>query len=335
MKNKRLIKVRSTGAYLASDLITSESLDKKLNKPKGWVERKTGIVTRRYERKLRASEMGGKAAQEAMINADLGLEDIDCIVATCGTMDQHIPCNAVMIKRALGAEKYTIPCFDINATCLSFLYGLDTLSDSIELGKYKRILLVAADLCHRHMNWKQLESCLLFGDGAAAVILEKTNSNDQSCLLGAHFENYVEGALYTEVAGAGTTHAVSQYNDLDTIHQLAKFNMNGKKIFKLAAKLIVPFINRLYKKAGISNEDITLTIPHQASGHALAYGRKKWKFEKDRYFVILNEFGNQVSVSIPMGLHLAVQRNRIKRGDIVCLVGTGAGLTLGGVVLKY
>lgn len=336
MKNlSRKIKILATGCYIPPYKVTSAELDQKLNKPEGYIERFSGVKSRRYVTTETASEMGAQAALAALKTANLTIKDIDCIVATSGTMEQAIPCNAVMIKQRLDCIDHNIPAFDINATCLSFIVGMDLLADAIELGKYKNVLLVSADVT-AGLDWEQLESSVLFGDGAAAAILTKSEPEEQSRILGAYFENYIEGANFAQVIGCGSNKHPSKFTDIESCAKASMFNMDGRNMLELTTKHALPFVECLYKEAGINGpDDIKLLIPHQINGIVMRkVCEAKLKF-KDKYMYILPEYGNQIAVSIPMALHMAIEGKRIQRGDKIFLFGAGAGVSLGGIIMVY
>ena len=332
----RNIKILATGCYIPPHQVTSATLDQKLQKPAGYIERFSGVKTRRYITTETAAEMGAMAALAALQAANLTIKDIDCIVATSGTMGQSIPCNAVMIKQRLDCINHNIPAFDINATCLSFIVGVDLLADAITLGKYKNVLLVSSDIASTGLNWEQLESSVLFGDGAAAAILTQATAQESSQILGAYFENYVAGANFAQISGCGSYQHPTKFTDLASCIQASLFNMDGRSMLELTSKHVLPFIEHLYKMAGVTGpDDIKLLIPHQINGIVMRkICEAKLQF-KDKYMYILPEYGNQIAVSIPMALHLAITNQRIQRGDKILLFGAGAGVSLGGIIMVY
>ena len=227
-----------------------------------------------------------------------------------------------------------MPAFDINATCLSFLYGLDAIADSIELGKYSKVLLISSEVASIGLDWEQYESFGLFGDGAVAAIITKSESHESSRILGSYFETYIEGIDFARISGLGSKYHPRRFANIEDCIQACLFYMDGKEVFKLASKHSRQFLENLYKKTNTNPDEIKLVIPHQASGPGLKLFMKRVGLE-DKYMYILPEYGNQISVSVPMALQLAIKQNRIQRGDTVMLLGTGAGLTLGGIIMVY
>jgi 3-oxoacyl-[acyl-carrier-protein] synthase-3 len=246
-----------------------------------------------------------------------------------------IPSNAALLQRHLGLESSGIPCFDINSTCLSFVTALDVVSHLIQAGAYQNVLVVSSELGSPGLTWKDHEVISLFGDGAAAAVVSanKVGGEKASALLGSHMETYGEGANFCEIRGGGTGLFSTRYTT-ETREDFL-FHMSGPKMFKLALKMLPQFMDRLIEKACVCMDDISLVIPHQASGSALALIQRKLDLPDERFFNVLERNGNMIAASIPSALHQAVAQGRVKRGDTVMLVGTSAGLSIGGVVLTY
>ncbi len=329
MKN---IEILGSGHFLPSHIVLSETLDQKMGKPTGWVEKKSGLKQRHFVNKETNSYMGAQAALEALSNANLEPKDMDCIVSACGVMQQAIPVTAVLIKEHLGL-KTPIPCFDINSTCLSFLTALDLISDCIESGKYKNVLIVASEIPSSGLDWSDPESCTIFGDGAAAVVVSSTRKNNTSRIVGSHFETHIEGAHYCVLEGMGTKVAQANSEVLDT--NKYQFHMQGKKVFKIAKHLLPNMLDKFLEKNQISKQDINWVVPHQASGLALYHIKKVLGFDESKFLDEISHLGNQMSASIPTVFHLNVQKKMIKRGDLVLMVGTGAGFSMGVILLEY
>jgi len=200
----RSVKVLSTGKYLPKRKVTVGELAQTLNISEDWIRRKSGVLTRYFVEDETVSLMGAQAAQQALSAAELSSKDLDAIICASSIAEQGIPCTAVLIQQQLGIEDSGIPAFDINATCLSFLAALDTLSYLVHAGRYQRVLIVSSEIASIGMNWSHHESCTLFGDGAAAVILEKTPTFESACITTPTSKPTVVGPIYLAVWGAAT-----------------------------------------------------------------------------------------------------------------------------------
>ncbi|WP_240413803.1 beta-ketoacyl-ACP synthase III [Paenibacillus periandrae] len=327
----RKVKIVGSGIYLPKKLITSDDMDLKLQVPSGWVLRKSDVRTRHFIQDETAAEMGASAAYAALANAGLTFADIDCIVCTSGTMQQPIPCTAVLIQKAMQQEHSGVPCFDINSTCLSFVTGLDTMSYLIDAGRYRRVLLIATEIASEGINWTDKESASLFGDGAAAVVIER--STGSSAILHAAMETYSSGAHLSEIKAGGSLQHAKQHTTANADNYL--FQMNGQALFRMASKLLPRFVEQLLNKAQLRMDDISLVIPHQGSAMAMRLLRKRLNISEEKLLYITPTFGNTIAASIPIGLHEAIRLGKILRGDRIMLLGTSAGLSIGGIVLEY
>jgi 3-oxoacyl-[acyl-carrier-protein] synthase III len=333
INSNRQVKILGIGKYLPSNIISSEKLNEKMCETKGFIQGTTGITERRYIDKETTSYMGSVAVKEALRDAKLSWNDVDCIVSASGVPEQAIPCTASLIQKQLGLESSGIPCFDINSTCLSFLTAFDLLSYLVEAGKYKNVLIVSSEIASVGLNWDDLESSTLFGDGAAAVIIGKTPNNENSKIFISNMNTYSEGSEYAQIKALGTKVLPQEYSESNKEDFL--FQMDGKNIFKMASLLVPKFVNKLLFDAALKIEDIDMFIPHQASLPAMNLIIKKLNIKKDKFMSIIHNHGNTIAASIPMTLYEAIKQKKIKRGDKIFLLGTSAGFSVGGMILEY
>jgi 3-oxoacyl-[acyl-carrier-protein] synthase-3 len=277
--------------------------------------------------------LGAHAARRAIEAAGLTLSDIDCLVGASGTMDQAMPSNAALMHRELGLSARGVPAFDVGASCLSFLVAIDTLSWPIVAGRYRRVLIVASDLASCGIDWNKLESSAIFGDGAAAAVIGLANDGDSSGIVASALSTFSEGADLCAIPAGGSRHHPSRIDD--AFEPLTRFRMDGKGVFKLASAEMPSFIDRLLSEAGMSCSEFDWIVPHQASQLAITHLTRRLGFSPDKVVDIFAEHGNQVAASLPTALDIAIRDGRIRRGHRVLLLGTGAGLSLGGMVLEY
>ncbi|GAB6443623.1 beta-ketoacyl-ACP synthase III [Bacillus luti] len=328
---KRNIKIVGTGLYLPKRIVTSKELEEITGTKAEWINKVAGVHQRHYVVDETSSYMGAMALKDALKNANYTYEDLDAIICASGTAQQEIPCTAALVQEQMGQTMSGTPCFDINSTCLSFVTALDLMSHAVENGQYERIAIISSEIASVGLNYNQKESSVLFGDAACAVIIEKTTSG--SHLIASHMETYSEGAHLTEIRGGGTMLHPRIYNE-EIAHDFL-FDMNGKGVFKLSLRLIDDYMKTLLGKSNLTIKDIDMVVPHQASGSALGLMRKKLGVEEDKFMNVLKDYGNTIASSIPLTLHLGIQQGRIKRGDTVLLLGTSAGLSLGGITFVY
>lgn len=328
----RGVRVLGTGVAPLDSPVTSAEMDIRLGLAPGSVERRTGVVSRHVETKRSAAELGADAARRALEAAGLCLDDVDCLVAASGTPDQAMPCNAALLHHALNFGTRATPAFDINASCLSFLFALDTLSYLIDAGRYRRILIVSSDIASCGLDWDHLEESGIFGDGAAAAILGHAGDSG-SAVLASAFATFGEGAHSCEIRGGGSRHHPSRVTE--PFAPLTTFRMDGKAVFRLAGGRLHAFVEDLVHASGIPLADIPVVVPHQASAQALRYTRHRLRLRGDQMVDIFAGHGNQVAASLPSALHEAIISGRLRRGHHALLLGSGAGVSLGGVVLCY
>jgi 3-oxoacyl-[acyl-carrier-protein] synthase-3 len=333
--NLRPLRILGTGVAVSGEAVTSDAIDARLGLPPGTVEARTG-VRRRFVERRPAAVPGAEAARAALHSAGLTLDDIDCLVAASGTPDQAMPSNAALLHHELGLSTRGIPAFDIGASCLGFLMALDVVSSLLVSGRYRRVLIVASDIASCGLDWSKLESSGIFGDGAAAAVVdagEPPPAAGGPGILAASFLTLSEGVHACEIPGGGSRHHPSRTDQ--PFAPLATFHMDGPLIFRLAGERLTEFVEGLLAQAGVTLGAIDLVVPHQASGHALAFMRRRLHLGAEQVVDIFAERGNQVAASLPTALHEAITSGRLRRGDTALLIGTGAGVQMGGLVLRY
>lgn len=325
------VKLAGLGSYLPPQIITSAALEEQMGIPAGWVERTTGVRERRYAAGETSVGMAAAAARQALERAGLAPRDIGAIIGASSAPQQAIPCTAALVQRAIGAPDGGSACFDVNATCLSFLFALQTAALLVAGGSHRAVLVFSSEIASYSRNPRERESAVLFGDAAAAAVVTRAGRDEASAIGHAQFVTYSSGAELTELRGGGTLH---HPNDPATTPAMNMFHMDGPAVFKKATRLFKPFLDEFLAGAGWEREQVDLVVPHQASRHAVEY-LTRLGFRSEQVFRNLAERGNCIAASIPLALAEAVGAGRIRRGDRVLLAGTGAGLTLGAVALVF
>lgn len=333
MTEERAVRILGTGKYLPRKRVDSGCFDSWLKLSPGTAAARSGVCVRYFVDGETASCMGAQAARSALESAALDIGQIDAIVCASGSPEQLIPCTASLIQRSLGAEESGISCFDINSTCLSFVTALDTVSYMVAAGRYERVLIVSTEIASVGLDWNDLESCTVLGDGAAAVVLGRSRANESSRVLASGLETYSSGAEMCAIRGGGTKLHSTEYRP--ERHKEFLFHMEGPAIFRFALEHVPPFFENLLDAANATRKDIRLVIPHQASGPALKLFRRRLNLPEECWMDIIADHGNVIAAGIPMAFHEAIVRKRIGRGDLVTLLGTSAGFAVGGIVLEY
>jgi 3-oxoacyl-[acyl-carrier-protein] synthase III len=326
------IKIAGLGCYLPERRMTNAELEARYDVSADWIERATGVQERRYATHETSAGMGAAAARRALAAAALSLGDVDAIVGASTGPQQAIPCTAALVQRELGAPDGKSVCFDINGTCLSFMFGLQTAAHLVASGMYRNVLVYSSEITSRSLNPHEPESMVLFGDAAAAAVVTRSAPDEGSALWHAQFATHSSGADLTQILGGGTQH---HPNDPTTTPEMNTFHMRGLAIFKHAARLIGPFLDQFFGTLGWERGDIDAVVPHQASRHAVDLLTSRLGFRDQQVVQNLALRGNCIAASLPLALAEAADAGRIRRGDKVLLVGTGAGLTLGALALTF
>ena len=326
--------VLGTGSRSGGQRLLSEEIDDRLRKPRGWLEKQCGVRERPVLAETETQEaIALLAAQSALADAGLHPEDLDLFLFASAVGRQPIPATASLLKDGLGLRKSSIPAFDVNATCLSVIAALDIAALYIGAGRAGHVLIVASEVATRALPWEQDPATAgLFGDGAAALILGADEVRQASLRVNSvRLETWSEGYDFCTLGAGGTRYDF--HTDRDDFERNAYFQMDGHALFKLTRNKLPDFLDRLLETAGWSRKDVDLVIPHQASPLALEHMIRKCGFDRDAVFSTVRETGNLVAASIPMTLDTARRSGRVKTGDKILLIGTSAGVSLGGATL--
>lgn len=321
------LRLIATGKALPAECVTSAALDVRLRHPEGFVQKRSGVVHRYFAASHESqSELAAKALHDALRRSGIRPASIDLLISACGTQEQALPNTGARILRHAGLPDGT-PAFDVGASCLSFLAALQVAACMMHAGVHKRIAIVASDLASRGLDWSDPEASLIFGDGAAAVVVEPGDAQVgiASCVL----ETHPAGLAFCEIRAGGTRRNPRVgVDDGDFL-----FHMDGKRIFKLVSGLMANFMQRLLDQGGWRINDIDTVVPHQASHLGMAHMRQRLGVPAAAVVDIYAHHGNQVSASMPTALHEAVITGRAKPGNRLLMLGSAAGLTIGGMAL--
>jgi 3-oxoacyl-[acyl-carrier-protein] synthase-3 len=322
------IKILGMGNAVPTNLVTHKDFDI-LSKHIDSLEI-TGVKQRYMSLTETASELGAKAANEALKNTGLNWFDIDCLVVASATMDKALPYNAAMLLSELNLDDYKITTLDISASCMSFLVALDTISYMVEAGRFKNVMIVSSDISSYCLDFTNLKENGIFGDGAAAAIITKTPENETSKIIISKSVTLSKGIDFCQINAGGTRfHNRNKSDYKDT------FTMKGRNVFSLVMREFPQFIYELLEKSQLSISDIDCFVPHQASLMAMNHLFENLKIDSNKWINIFENYGNQVAASLPTALSIAINSHKIKRKDKVYLLGSGAGVTLGGLILEF
>jgi 3-oxoacyl-[acyl-carrier-protein] synthase III len=327
------LQILGTGEYVPRQCIESTELDRRWQKTEGWTASQTGVTSRAYAADdENVVVMGASAARQALAAAEIDAGEVDAIIAVGSVPYQAIPCTAVFIQRELGLGNSGIAAFDVNSTCLGFLVALDLVSHAIAAGRYRHVLIVASERASQGLNNDDASTAGLFGDGAGAVLLGVPRRLGAQ-LRAAYVQSYGDGVECCQIRAGGSRlpPRASMSEFLSGTH----FEMRGRQTYKMAAELLPGFLQSLWERAASRVEEIDVWVPHQASGRAITHLQSALELPLDRFVLTLPTHGNQVSASLPVALHRGITEQRIRPGARIALIGTGAGISIGGAVLDF
>ncbi len=323
--------ISGTGRYLPEKRLTNADLEKVVDTSDEWIQQRTGVCERRIAADDQStSDLGAEAARRALLAAELDTDAVEAIILCTITPDTYTPAGAVYIQRHLGCRK--VAAFDLSAACTGFVYGLSVANAFIQSGTYRHVLVIGAETLSRVVDYTDQTTCILFGDGAGAVVVSRAEEGSLSALLDSQLCADGEGADLIEIKAGGSTLPASH----ETVEAGQHFlTMKGKEVFKFATKSMVELINTALERNGFVPSDLSLVVPHQVNARIIEAALKKIDLPDDRVLVNLDRYGNTSAASVPIGLAEAVETGRLNRGDLVIFVAFGAGLTWGYNLLRW
>lgn len=312
-------RIIGTGSYLPEKILSNADLEKMVDTSDTWIIERTGISERRImgEGETVAS-MAEKAARQALAAAHIDADDLDLIIVATCTAGQAMPSAACLLQAALGAAH--CPAFDLNAACSGFIYGLSVAEQYIRGSGAKTVLLVGSDALTRTLDWTDRGTCILFGDGAGAVVLQ---ADEKPGVLGTH--------LYADGSKAEILYTTGNLDPQQPCH----IKMKGNEVYKLAINTLAGLVEEMLAKHNMQASEVRWLVPHQANLRIIQATTKVLGMSMERVVVTLRYQGNTTAASIPLALDTAIRDGRIQRGDVILLEAFGAGLTWGASLIRY
>ncbi len=328
--SKPRARITALGCYVPERVVTNKDLEKIVDTSDEWIRTRTGIQERRYAPPgTPTSDLAVRAAQQALERRGIAASELDLILVGTVTPDMLFPATACVIQDKLKASRAWG--FDISAACSGFVYALTTGVQFVESGAHKKVMVIGADVMTAILDFKDRTTCVLFGDGAGAVLLEPSD-DDGTGILG--FCNEVEGsgACYLYMLGGGSLHPATHEtvdNKMHYIHQ------EGAHVFKYAVRKMVESPKQLLEKHGFTTEQLDLFVPHQANQRIIDAAAQRLGLPDSKVVKNIARYGNTTAATIPLGLGTALDQGRLKPGQLVMLTSVGAGFTVGSVLLRW
>lgn len=325
----RPVGIVGTGSYTPSNILTNFDLEKIVATSDEWIRQRTGIIERRIAGEDEASsDLATPAALAALKDANISPSKVEMIIVPTVTPDMIFPTTACMVQKNIGAEHAA--CFDLLAACSGFSYALEIGRQLIAAHTYKTVLVISADTLSKITDWTDRNSCILFGDGAGAVVLQPVEKGRGilSSYLGA---NGLQGDIL-QLPGGGSRNPVSQKLINERGHYI---KMRGKEVFKFAVSTMYKTAKKVLHSANLDGSDVNLFIPHQANIRIIEAVAKRLHIPMEKIFINLHKYGNASSASTAIAVDEANKEGRMKKGDIVVLSSFGGGLCWGGTVIRW
>ncbi|MCM8821541.1 MAG: ketoacyl-ACP synthase III [Candidatus Omnitrophica bacterium] len=317
------------GSYVPERILTNADLEKLVDTSDEWIVTRTGIKERRIcpEDKA-ASDLGTEAARRAIADAGIEAGKIEMIICATITGDMVFPSTACIIQNNLGIEN--VPCFDISAACSGFIYGLEIARNLIDTGRYNKILVVAAECMSRVTDYTDRSTCVLLGDGSAAVVIERTE--DRFGILDTYLGAAGKFGNLLYVPAGGSRMPATHRTVEEKMHFM---KMEGSSLFRIAVVAMGEAVKKVLERNGFETKDVSLIIPHQANIRIIQGVARMLDVPMDRVFLNIEKYGNMSAASVGVALDEAVKAKKINKGNLLCMVSFGAGLTWAANIIRW
>ena len=322
-------KISALGTYVPPRLLTNADLEKMVETTDQWIRERTGIRERHIADKgVATSDLGLQAAKRALAERKISPDDLDAIIVATVTPDMLFPCSACLVQHKLGAKQ--IWGFDLNAACSSFVYALQVGSRFVATGVHKKVMVIGADVMSSIIDYTDRATCVIFGDGAGAVILEP--ADDSLGMIDFLHEVDGSGGCSLFMPGGGSLNPSTH----ETVDQKMHYvHQDGQAVFKFAVRKMAELCEKLLERNGLSSKDIDVFIPHQANKRIITATAERLGLPMDKVIIDIDRYGNTTSATIPLAMNTARQEGKLKKGDLVLLAAVGAGFTVGTTLLRW
>jgi 3-oxoacyl-[acyl-carrier-protein] synthase-3 len=328
-KARRTVSIVGTGSYVPDKRLTNADLSRIVDTTDEWITTRTGIKERRVAAKDElTSDMASKAALQALEQAKVKPEDVDLILVATATPDMLFPATACFVQKKIGAKKAA--CLDVSAACAGFLFGIEIAQQFITSHTHDTVLVIGAEKLTSITNWTDRNTCVLFGDGAGAAVLQHRGSAHG--VISTHIGSDGQFTDILFMPGGGSRCPITKEN----VHMnLATIHMTGKEVYKQAVTAMLSAARKALDQAGLSIDDIACVIPHQANLRIIEAIADRLKIPLDRFYVNLDKYGNTSAAAVAIALDEANRSGRIKHGDYVLMVVFGGGLTWASTIIEW
>ena len=321
--------ITAMGRFLPEKILTNADLEKMVDTSDEWIVSRTGVRERHIADGMTTSDLATRAARDLLSQRGLTPDDIDLIIVATVTPDMFFPATACLVQDKLGASRAWG--FDLSAACCGFLYSLTTGAHFVASGSHDRVLVIGADVMSSIINYEDRTTCVLFGDGAGAVLLEPAE-DDSSGLI--DFNHHIEGSggFFLYMPGGGSMNPATDKTVAEKLHYV---HQDGRQVFKYAVRQTYEASSSLLKKHGLTASDISLLVAHQANGRILDAAAERLGLPPEKVIKNIDKFGNTTGATIPLALTDAQEQGLLKPGELILMASVGAGLTVGSCLFRW
>ena len=330
MSRRIAAKITGVASYVPPRVLTNQDLATMVDTNDEWIRERTGISERHIADKgTAASHLATEAARKLLAQRNVRPEEIDLIIVASVTPDMMFPATACLVQDRLGAKNAWG--FDLSGACSGFVYALTVGAQFVGAGTHKKALVIGSDIMSSIINYQDRATCILFGDGAGAVLVEPAASDGEG-ILDFHHDIDGSGGQYLYMPGGGSLHPPSHETVDKKMHYV---HQEGQQVFKYAVRRMAEVSNLLLERNGFTTNDLALVVPHQANLRIIRATQERLGLDDSKILINIDRYGNTTAGTIPLGLCDALAQGRLKKGDLLLLVAVGAGYTTGGMLLRW
>lgn len=323
-------KISALGTYVPPRLLTNEDLEKMVDTSHQWIMERTGIRERHIvDEGVATSDLAVEAAKKALAERGIGPSDVEAVIVATVTPDMFFPSTACLVQHKLGAKGMWG--FDLSAACSAFLYALQTGAQFISTGAHKKVLVIGSDVMSSIIDYTDRATCVIFGDGAGAVVLEAAHDDSEGFIDFLH-EVDGSGACSLYMPGGGSVHPSTHETVDKKMHYV---HQDGQAVFKFAVRKQAEICEKLLQRNGLKGSDIQAFIPHQANKRIITATADRLGLRPESVIINIDRYGNTTAGTIPLAMDTARQEGKLKKGDLVLLASVGAGFTVGATLLRW
>ena len=324
-------KITALGTYVPPRILTNQDLEKMVDTTDQWILERTGIRERHLADKgVAASDLAVEAVKDLQKRHPIDLQTIDLIVVGTVTPDMMYPSTACLVQNKLGIERTWG--FDVSAGCSGFVYALNTGAEFIASGRYKKVLVIGSDVNSSMTDFTDRAVCIIFGDGAGAVLLEPADEGEEYGILDMEAQIEGVGGQFLCQPGGGSLHPASHETVDQKMHYI---HQDGQQVFKYAVKKMAEMTERVLQKNGLSGKEVDCFISHQANKRIIVATAERLKMPMDKVIINIDRYGNTTAGTIPLAMQTAIDEGKLKKGNLVLLAAVGAGFTSGATLLRW